>query len=49
MYSFTDEGLEWLKDQGVEFVKVEAPAGSLIICGSLHELEWRYSVLKVSQ
>lgn len=48
MYSFTDEGLEWLKEQGVEFVKVEAPAGSLIICASLRELEWQYSMLKIS-
>jgi hypothetical protein len=32
MYSFTDEGLKWLEDQHVEWVKISCEPGDLIIC-----------------
>jgi hypothetical protein len=43
MYSFTDEGLKWLEDQKVEWVKIECSPGDLIICTS-SELGHRYEM-----
>lgn len=31
-YGFKDEGMQWLKDHGCEWVKVEAEPGDLIVC-----------------
>lgn len=35
MYLFKETGLEWLKDRGYEWVKVNAGPGDLILCASL--------------